>query len=254
MLKRIDSLSSRSQSVSSEFNFITPTSINKKFISEIYNNKKLEEELALIKSQTCIDLSYWNLIDHDIFMIIKQIITYKQCIELRLCGNKITSQGASILASNLINNSTLKCLDLSYNHISDRGIYFLSQVLLPIHYSSLEILFLNKNGISNDGIHYLSEMLQINQTLTELWLSDNEIGDQGIKQLANILINYNRKLKVLVLSFNIFITDRSINYLLKMLEHNQILEKFSINNCNLSETSKMKLQEKANGKKIFEIE
>ncbi|CAF3086239.1 unnamed protein product [Rotaria sp. Silwood2] len=235
MLKRIDSLSSRSQSVSSEFNFITPTSINKKFISEIYNNKKLEEELALIKSQTCIDLSYWNLIDHDIFMIIKQIITYKQ-------------------SSNLINNSTLKCLDLSYNHISDRGIYFLSQVLLPIHYSSLEILFLNKNGISNDGIHYLSEMLQTNQTLTELWLSDNEIGDEGIKQLANILINYNRKLKVLVLSFNIFITDRSINYLLKMLEHNQILEKFSINNCNLSETSKMKLQEKANGKKIFEIE
>ncbi|CAF1552967.1 unnamed protein product [Rotaria sp. Silwood1] len=256
MLKKIDSLSprSRSRSISVEFKPIIPTTENKRFITEIYRNKKLEEELALIKPKTCADLSYWNITDDDMLMIIKQIIKNKQCIELRLYGNQITSQGISLLISSLTNNSILKSLDLSYNHISDTGVYFLSQVLLPNHYSSLEILHLNKNGISNDGIHCLSEMLRTNQTLTELWLSDNEIGNQGVKLLANILINYNRKLKVLVLSFNIFITDASIDYFLQMLEHNQTLEQLSINNCNLSEMSKMKLQEKANRKKIFKIE
>ncbi|CAF1339420.1 unnamed protein product [Rotaria sordida] len=253
MLKKIDTLSSSSQSTSFESNCIIPILIKKKFISEIYSNNKLEDELILIEPKTYVDLSYWNLTDYDMLIIIKQFFRNKQCIELRLCGNKITSKGTSILASSLINNSILKSLDLSYNHISDKGVYSLSKVLLPNQCSSLKILFLNKNGISNDGIYYLCEMLRTNQTLTELWLSDNEIGNEGVIQLTNILINYNRKLKVLTLSYNIFITDSSIDYLLQMLEYNKTLEKFSINNCNLSETSKMKLQEKADTKKIFEI-
>jgi Ran GTPase-activating protein (RanGAP) involved in mRNA processing and transport len=240
-------------SISFQLNPIVPTT-KKSFISEIYYNSKLEEKISSIEPNSYVDLSYWNLIDHDMPIITRQIIINKQCTELYLCGNKITSQGALILALKLSNNSTLKSLDLSYNYITDAGVHSISQILVPNHYSSLKILILNKNGISNDGVRYLSEMLETNQTLTELWLSDNEIGNEGVKQLSNVLNYYNRTLKVLILSFNIFITDLSIDYLLQIFERNQTLKKLSINNCNLSETGKMKLQEIANRKKKIEIE
>jgi len=247
MSKKINS------SISFQLNPIVP-STKKSFISEIYYNSKLESKISSIEPNSHVDLSYWNLIDHDIPIITKQIILNKQCTELCLCGNKITSQGALILSLKLSNNSTLKLLDLSYNYITDGGVHSISQILLPAHYSSLKILILNKNGISNDGVRYLSEMLETNQILTELSLSNNEIGNEGVKQLSNVLNYYNRTLKVLILSFNIFITDLSIDYLLQIFERNQTLKKLSINNCNLSETGKMKLQEIADRKKKFEIE
>ncbi len=257
MLKKLDKSFPYSQSISirlDPFLPTTPSKTTKNFISEIYYNRKLEEKIALIKPQSYVDLSYWNLIDHDISMIIKHIIINKQCTDLCLCGNKLTSQGITILSLKLSKNSILQTLNLSYNRITDPGVYSLSQALLPINYSSLKKLYLNKNGISNDGIQYLSDMLKTNQTLTELWLSSNEIGNEGVKQLADVLIYYNRTLEVLVLSFNIFITDLSIDYLLQMFELNQILKKLSIDDCNLSARGRLKLREEASKKINFQIE
>jgi Ran GTPase-activating protein (RanGAP) involved in mRNA processing and transport len=236
-----------------QINFIVPPIANNNFISEIYYNPRLEGKIALIEPYSRVDFSYWNLIDQDMSIITKKIIINKQCTELCLCGNKITSEGTLILALKLFNNSTLNTLDLSYNSIGDDGVYSLSQMLLPNHYSSLKILSLNKNGISNDGVAYLAAMLQTNQTLTELSLSDNEIGNEGVKQLANVLTYRNRTLEVLVLSFNIFITDLCLDYLLRMLDNNQALEKFSMNDCNLSYEGKMELREEAERKINFEI-
>jgi Ran GTPase-activating protein (RanGAP) involved in mRNA processing and transport len=255
-LKKFDSSFPYTQSISirlTPFVQTTPKT-TKQFISEIYYNRKLEEKIASIEPHSYVDLSFWNLIDHDISMIIRHIIINKQCTDLCLCGNKLTSQGITILALKLSNKSTLETLDLSYNRITDPGVYSLSQALLPNNYSSLKKLSLNKNGISNDGVQYLTDMLKLNQTLTELWLSDNEIGNEGVKQLADVLIHYNRTLKVLALSFNIFITDLTIDHLLQMFEHNKTLTKFLMNDCSLSEIGKMKLREKANRKIKFEIE
>lgn len=238
-----------------QINSIVPPTrtANNNFITEIYYNPRLEGKIALIEPNSRIDFSYWNLIDQDMSIITKKIIINKQCTELCLCGNKITSEGALTLALKLFNNSTLETLDLSYNLIGDDGVLSLSQMLLPNHYSSLKILSLNKNGISNDGVQYLAEMLQTNQTLTELSLSDNEIGNEGVKQLANVLTYRNRTLEVLVLSCNIFITDLCIDYLLRMLESNHMLAKLLINDCNLSDEGKMDVQEEAERKTNFEI-
>jgi len=254
MLKKINSSIPFSKTISVQINSTVPKTTTKSFISEIYYNPRLEQRIQSIEPNSPVDLSYWNLIDQDIPIITKQIIINKQCTELCLYGNKITSQGALILALKLSNNSTLKSLDLSYNHITDGGVHAISDILVPNHYSSLKILILNKNGISNDGIQYLSDMLQTNTTLRELSLSNNEISDEGVKKLTNVLIHHNRTLKVLILSFNIFITDLSIDYLLQMFQRNQTLKRLSINNCNLSETGKMKLQEIADRKKKFEID
>ncbi|CAF1119457.1 unnamed protein product [Adineta steineri] len=241
-----------SQTISFRLKPVNP--VKKNFVSEIYYHPKLEQKFHPIKPKSYVDLSYWHLIDHDMSMIFKHIIINKQCIELNLSGNHITSQGIAILAFRLPNNLTLRNLNLSHNRINDTGVYLLSEVLLPKHSVYLEKLYLSKNGISNDGIRYLSKMLKVNDKLTELQLANNEIGDEGVRQLANILIDYNTTLKVLNLSNNIFITDSSLDYLLELLEYNQTLTKLSIKGCNLSEKAKIKLQLQADGKKNFELE
>ncbi|UJR14242.1 hypothetical protein I4U23_001233 [Adineta vaga] len=221
---------------------ISTTPIPENYVSKVYYNSKLEDAIEFIEAKSRVDFSYWNLIDDDISIIVTRIINNKQCPELDLCGNKFTSNGISILAFRLPNNTTLKTLDLSYNFLHDSGIHLLSEVLLPDHCLHLRKLVLNKNGITNEGIEYLAEMLKTNQLLTELWLSNNEIGNEGVKQLADVLINFNRTLKLLVLSFNVFITDDSVHYLMEVLERNQILTKLGINDCNLSEIGKIQLQ------------
>lgn len=253
MLKKINSSSIHSQSDYYEIHTNIPNT-TKSFISEIYYNPRLEQRIASIEPNSYVDLSYWNLIDQDIPLITKHIIINKQCRELCLCGNKISSEGGLILALKLSNNSTLKFLDLSYNFIKDGGVHSICEYLQPNHYSSLKILLLNKNGISNDGLRYISDMLRTNQTLTELELSNNEIGNEGVKYLTNILNYYNRTLKLLVLSFNIFITDSSIDHFRTMFEHNQTLKKLSINDCNLSTSGKHKLIKLVDKNKELKIE
>jgi hypothetical protein len=221
---------------------ITPSNpkqilIKQNSISGTYQNPQLEEKLNQFQPVLHVDLSYFHLIDPDIPIIVNKVVLEKKCTELWLFGNQITSQGASILAPSLANNSILKSLDL-----------------LPNKNSSIKILQLSKNGISDDGAKYLSEMLKTNQTLTELWLSNNEIGNSGVKQLMNTLSYHNKTLKFLSLSTNIFITDLCIDSVIEMLEHNQTLKRFWMTGCNLTEQGQHKLREKSNLKKKLQIE
>ncbi|CAF3398155.1 unnamed protein product [Rotaria sp. Silwood1] len=262
MPNNVESTSSHSQSISFRLNPITSTisslpennNNNKTFKSEIYFNPTLKEKIIQLEPKLHADLSYCHLINADISIVVNEIIIDKKFTELWLHGNEITSHGASILASGLINNSKLKSLDFSFNPISDLGVHSLSQALLPHQNSSLKILYLSKNNISNNGVIYLSEMLKINRTLNELWLSNNDIGDEGVKLLANVLAYYNKTLKILSLSMNRLITDSSIDYLIEMFENNRTLKQLWINDCNLSEHGKMKLSEKAHQKRKFKIE
>ena len=227
---------------------------NQPITSEPYFNPALLEKFAEFKPKLHANLSYNNLIDPDMALISQHIILEKKCTELWLYGNHITSKGIALLAPSLKNNSTLKCLDLSFNQISDLGVKFLCEALLPKENSSLKVLYLSKNMILCDGAKYLSEMLRTNQILKELWLSENEITDQGLKQLTDVLIHHNKTLKFLSLSINKFITDLSIDNLIEMLQQNRTLKKLWIKDCDFSEQGKLKLQEFAKRKKNFQIE
>jgi hypothetical protein len=238
---------------------ITPSNpkqilIKQNSTSGTYQNPQLEEKLNQFQPVLHVDLSYFHLIDPDIPIIVNKVVLEKKCTELWLFGNQITSQGASILAPSLVNNSILKSLDLSFNQISNLGVQSLTQALLPNKNCSIKILQLSKNGISDDGAKYLSEMLKTNQTLTELWLSDNEIGNSGVKQLMNTLSYHNKTLKFLSLSTNIFVTDLCIDSVIEMSEHNQTLKRFWMTGCNLTEQGQHKLREKCHPKKKFQIE
>ena len=245
-----------SQSISFRLNCTTSTQqqTEKRFISETYHNAKLIEKIARLAPKLHVDLSYWNLIDQDIPIIVKEIITDRKCAELWLYGNQLSAHGVSMLALGLINNSTLLNLDLSFNRLSNLGVWALTQVLTPNGLSAIRNLFLSKNGIANQGATYLAEMLKTNQTLTELWLSNNEIGNQGVQQLAEVLTTANKTLKFLSLSMNPFITDACVDALVHMCQSNRTLKRLWLKNCNLTEEGKTRLRNSTNGTDRVKIE
>lgn len=97
-------------------------------------------------------------------------------------------------------------------------------------------------------------MLKTNRMLTWLWLSGNEIGDHGVALLSNTLANHNLSLEWLFLNSNKSITDLSIDSTITMLQRNHSLKTIYLNNCNLSDESKQKLQKITKLKKDFDLE
>ncbi len=97
-------------------------------------------------------------------------------------------------------------------------------------------------------------MLKTNRMLTWLWLSGNEIGNRGVELLSNTLANHNLSLEWLFLNSNKSISDSSIDSLINMLKRNHSLKTIYINNCNLSDIAKQKLQEVTKLKKDFDLE
>jgi Ran GTPase-activating protein (RanGAP) involved in mRNA processing and transport len=194
-----------------------------------------------------------ELIDQDMEIVAKQAILNKQCKQLFLQLNKITSLGVSILADTLNNNTTLETLYLGNNHISDDGVYSLVNIL-SINNNTLKTLVLQKNGITDKGAKYLAQMLKTNETLTWLYLGDNEISDEGVRMLAESIEKYNTTLEMLVLTSNKLLTDSSIDYLIEMIKHNQSLKKLWIDSCHLSEAGKERLNKIQQSKKDFYIQ
>jgi len=97
-------------------------------------------------------------------------------------------------------------------------------------------------------------MLKTNRTLTWLWLTDNEISNQGVEFLSNTLAHYNITLEWLFLNSNKLITDSCIDDLIHMLKRNNTLKTLYINNCNLSEITKRKLLKITKTKNDFDLE
>jgi Ran GTPase-activating protein (RanGAP) involved in mRNA processing and transport len=120
--------------------------------------------------------------------------------------------------------------------------------------SILQHLYLGQNDITDIGIEYLAEMLKTNRMLTWLWLSGNEIGNRGVKLLADTIANHNNSLEWLFLNSNKGIDDSSVDVLISMLKRNHSLKTIYINNCSLSDAAKQKLREATKTRKDFDLE
>jgi hypothetical protein len=210
----------------------------------------LEELINQCQSSSAVSLWARDVTDHDIKFLVKRAIVDKQCTQLSLWGNKITSDGASILADGLCNNTTLGELYLNNNFISDKGVYSLTKVLSSNN-STLKILDLGTNGITDVGAQYLADMLKNNTTLTLLALTGNKISDRGVQFLAHVLTCHNTCLEELYVSQNIFVCNSTVDILLDMLLNNQSLKKLYLYNCSLSELDKTRLREIATSKDNF---
>jgi Ran GTPase-activating protein (RanGAP) involved in mRNA processing and transport len=188
-----------------------------------------------------VDLSRQELTDEDMHIIVKEVIIKKQCKQLVLTSNKITSVGVSIVAQALNTNNTLEILELDDNQACDRGVESLVKALL-MNNNILKKLGLAKNGITDEGVRHLAQMSTTNQILTQLDLCSNEISDEGVQILANAIRDHNSTIEMLWLTSNKMLTDESVDSLIHMIQYKRSLKRLWIFKCNLSEIGKERLK------------
>lgn len=183
----------------------------------------------------------------------KATINGKQCEKLYLESNDITPKSIAILADTLYGNLTLKELYLSNNFLSDMGVHSLAQVL-SINNSTLECLQIHSNDITDEGAEYLGEMLKTNKKLSSLGLNDNKITDRGMKLITSAITCYNEIIECLQLNYNKLITDASSDNIIAMMKYNRSLQKLSLKGCDLSEKVVNDLKKQAQSNKNFTLE
>ena len=184
--------------------------------------------------------------------MVKEVIINKQCEKLRLNCNKVTSIGASFIADALNNNITLKELYLTDNHLGDIGLQCLTKVL-SLDNSNLSLLSLQNTDITDDGAKYIAEMRKTNATSDRLLLGWNKISDRSVELLVDALTRHNKTLRSLLLCKNKKVSDLSVDFLTEMLKHNQALQWFDMERCNLSKKGKRKLEQIARSKENFKL-
>ncbi|CAF1204673.1 unnamed protein product, partial [Rotaria sp. Silwood1] len=109
----------------------------------------------------------------------------------------------------------LESIDLSHKSLTDRDVSIVvtkaivdkSCTGLDLEYNQISAKDLGHNHIKDEGVQYLSEMLKVNTTLTELYLSNNEISDAGAQKLVNVIARQNQTLQLLDLHGNELVTD-----------------------------------------------
>lgn len=218
-----------------------------------YQNKELEDRIRSCHDHSEINLDRLNLTDQDMDIVVREAIINKQCRKLSLENNSITSNGAMSIIGGLTDNTTLETLILYNNRLLDLGVNSVSNAL-STNNSYLKILSIGSNSITDLGVKYLCQMLKTNQSLILLGLVFNEITDQGVRLLADTLINTNQTLEILHLSKNKMISDSSFESVNQMLKRNHKLKELWIQQCNLSNMTKEKLRGIVKTKINFRLE
>ncbi|XP_072543505.1 NACHT, LRR and PYD domains-containing protein 3-like [Salminus brasiliensis] len=123
------------------------------------------------------------------------------CRKARLAGCNLTKDSCKTLCSSLQStNSSLKCLDLSYNDLQDSGVELLCDGLKGSH-CKLETLRLVGCYITTNSCRKLASALySTNSFLKELDLSNNDLQDSGVKLLFAGLKSSHCKLETLRLT------------------------------------------------------
>ncbi|XP_051517276.1 NACHT, LRR and PYD domains-containing protein 12-like isoform X1 [Myxocyprinus asiaticus] len=137
--------------------------------------------------------------------------------ELRLSYCRITTQGCSVLESELLPNlPNLRVLDLSENSLRESGIRILANYLRN-QQCTLEILRLKDCRVTPAGSFAIASALQSNPShLRELDLHWNNPGDNGVEKLSAVLEHPLSKLETLWLSYGL-LTDKSCEALASAL-------------------------------------
>ena len=126
---------------------------------------------------------------------------------LMLSNNPIGEhlEGVTAVAEMLVENKTLRELNLQDCHISSEGAVELAAALCKN--SILEDLNLNRNPIGVKGASSMSDMLQHNTSLEVLHLCDDSVGEEGVHQLINSL-KHNQTLRDTVVAMGIQVRNQ----------------------------------------------
>eukprot|EP00929_Paragymnodinium_shiwhaense_P109933 TRINITY_DN76554_c0_g1_i1.p1 TRINITY_DN76554_c0_g1~~TRINITY_DN76554_c0_g1_i1.p1 ORF type:complete len:619 (-),score=171.57 TRINITY_DN76554_c0_g1_i1:47-1903(-) len=108
--------------------------------------------------------------------------------------------GAKVLEA-IAENDTLTSLDIVGNNIGERGAIALAAVLAASEIR-LEALNCASNAMGSTGAQAIAEGIEVNETMLELDISDNQIGDIGMQAFAQSIVNGELLLTKLDLSMN----------------------------------------------------
>ncbi|XP_072892029.1 ribonuclease inhibitor-like [Hemitrygon akajei] len=133
----------------------------------------------------------------------------------------LTCSGAEDLASALSTNPSLTELDLSDNKLGDSGVKLVSAALRNPE-CKIQKLWLRKVGLTDSGAEDLASALSTNPSLTKLDLSDNKLGDSGVKLVSAALRNPECKIQKLWL-WKVGLTDSGAEDLASALSTNPSL-------------------------------
>lgn len=106
--------------------------------------------------------------------------------KLSLKKQKLRCDGIYVISEHLLENMTLRVLDLGANEISFKGCEALAK-LLKSENCVLESLHLSNNKASDFGAKAISQAISVNKSLLHLDMTYNDIHDLGLTQLAQSL-------------------------------------------------------------------
>ena len=150
--------------------------------SALHNNTTLEG-LSLCRN---------GITDANVLHLTRALSNSKSKLNrLALTSNEITDEGAHYLAEMLKTNRSLTQLWLGFNKITDRGVQILTDVL-AYHNKTLHVLSLSWNNLVTDSsVNFVLDMLEYNQTLRIIFLSNCNLSDTGRKKLGEATKLYN---------------------------------------------------------------
>ncbi|XP_032872936.1 NACHT, LRR and PYD domains-containing protein 3-like [Amblyraja radiata] len=119
-----------------------------------------------------------------------------------------------------------QCLSLGYNDLGDSGMKLVSAALRNPD-CKIQSLMLDSVGLTDSGAEDLASALSTNPSLTELYLSDNKLGDSGMKLVSVGLGNPDCKIQTLWL-VRVGLADSGAEYLVSALSANHSLTELDL--------------------------
>ncbi|KAJ8001334.1 hypothetical protein DPEC_G00168460 [Dallia pectoralis] len=147
-----------------------------------------------------LDLSYNHLEDRGVELLCGPTSSLCNIQTLILEGCGLTYKSCEILASALQTpNCPLRELDLSYNHLEDRGVELLCGPTSSL--CNIQTLILGNCHLTEVCCRYLASALRtLNSQMKQLELKDNDLKESGVRLLSTGLKDPNCKLQTLGLS------------------------------------------------------
>ncbi|XP_012590117.1 PREDICTED: NACHT, LRR and PYD domains-containing protein 4 [Condylura cristata] len=115
--------------------------------------------------------------------------------ELLLVNCLLSGDDCAVLAPILASSKTLKLLNLSFNYL-DEGVPLLCEALRHPE-CGLESLVVSRCFLTTDGCQDLAALLTSSQTLTDLQMGRNDVGDVGVATLCEALAHPDCRLEQL---------------------------------------------------------